>query len=264
MADIVFSDGFAVTLKHYYTTHQIDCQVILLPLLLGLGDIAQTNLLETRKTLLKIRNTHERHDDTDEWYQSILAGLKALDQAIIEQKPLRIWWTDLPDDSCGFAWLCDYLRDAQNQVTSVHVPLILSYEQFLFSIHSLGELSTADFAKYHLFSGEQPLLRDTRIAHSYLWRDLRKDNTPLRIMINGHLMSQPINFYDRFLLSHVSSVDFKKIPEVIGEVLGDGPSGVPAWWYRHRVDYLISKKALWYEKTSQQKWGRVKLRNLQN
>ncbi|KRK58343.1 DUF3658 domain-containing protein [Lentilactobacillus hilgardii] len=260
MVDIVFNDSFARTLKRYYMTHRIDRQVIVLPLLLGLGDIAQVNLLETRKTLLKIRNTHERRDDTDEWYQSILLGLKKLDKVVFEQKSLRIWWTDLPDDSCGFAWLCDYLKDIGNQISSVHVPLTLSHSRFLYELNNLGELVTDDLNKYHLFDYEQSLGRDARISHSYLWRDLRKDNTPLRIMINGHLMSQPINFYDRFLLSHVSPTVFTNILQVIGQTIGDGPSGVPDWWYRHRIDYLISKRALWYEEPVRQSAGYIKLR----
>ncbi|WP_263849934.1 DUF1835 domain-containing protein [Lentilactobacillus parafarraginis] len=59
MIDIVFNDAFARSLKYYYEQREIERQVISLPLFLGLGDIAQVNLLETRKTLLRIRNTHE-------------------------------------------------------------------------------------------------------------------------------------------------------------------------------------------------------------
>lgn len=256
MADVVFSDYFANNLKQYYRTYHINRQVIRLPLLLGLGDIAQADLFETRRTLLKIRSAHESGSTIDGWDQAIHDGVSELDEAIGKRETLRIWWTDLPDESCGFAWLCDYLKDQLVSATFVHVPLIFKNYPFEFQLSHFEDASLFDFVYRDCLKTEQLLSRNICLTYSYLWRDLRRDNTPLRIMINGHLMSQPINFYDRFLLSHVTSTHFNRIASVIEKTIEEGPLGVPGWWYRHRIDYLISNRVLWFEASS----GRIKLR----
>lgn len=257
MIDIVFNDAFARSLKYYYEQREIERQVVSLPLFLGLGDIAQVNLLETRKTLLRTRNTHEPSGNSGALYQMIVTGAADLQAAAAAGESLRIWWTDLPDDLCGFIWLCEELKGFKAPISMVHVPLTLTQGNTLYQLDSISDLTPPDFDNHHIFRLETQLTRETRLAYSNQWRALKRDNTPVRVVLNGHLLSQPIDFYDRFLLANLSRRQAVEIDEAISNTISFGPSGVPDWWYRHRIDYLVSNKVLAFQEGHRDRVGFV-------
>jgi hypothetical protein len=248
MIDVLFNESFANSLKYFYQQHQIANELIVLPVHLNLGDIALGNFIENRRTLFKIQSTHDRFSTTSRKMQQLTESLKQLDEVAERGLPIRIWWSDLSEDVCGFLWLCEALADKGARVFEIHVPLSFVRGEALVTLSSLGELLYDDIERLGLTKFEKPLTRQQRKVYRYGWRDLRSDNTPVRVNINGQLVSQPINFYDQFLLSQVSSKQFRNVVRVIGETLGRYPVGAPDWWYRHRIDYLISKGVLNFQK----------------
>lgn len=243
MIDIVFSDSFATTLRQYYQQKQMMHDVLSLPLYLSLGDISQRTFLESRKTVYKIQYAHTNESEalTSQSVHKIKKAMHNLDLALERDEPLRIWWSDKADDYCGFLWLCDYLVDFDVVTTSVHVPMVFStLGDELLTITGLGDLSESGIDKLQLFSFESALPKTERDAYHYYWAQLRGENNPVRTIINGLAISQSIDFYDRFIFANLSQRRFRDIIRVIGETVGNYPFG-PTWWYRHRIDYLVSK-----------------------
>lgn len=252
MIDVLFNESFSNSLKHFYQQHDIDNEIITLPVYLNLGDITEGNFIENRRTLFKIQSTHTRFSTTSERIRRLVAALDRLFEVVNQGLTIRIWWSDLSDDACGFFWLCEALLNKNTQITEIHVPLSFVKGEVLVTLGSLGELVDEDLEQLQLTQYERPLTRNRQKVSSYVWHDLRSDNTPVRVNINGQLVSQPITFYDQFLLSQVSPKRFRNVIRVIGETLGRFPVGAPDWWYRHRVDYLVSKGVLDYQKTDPQ------------
>lgn len=260
MIDVLFNESFSSTLKYYYQQHHIDQEVLSMPMYLGLGDINQWSFTEARKTLYKIMSTHSKTIDPNEYGEHLNAMTSRLKQAISNRETIRVWWSDLADDYCGFLWLCDYLSEHQLQMFSIHVPLSYAIQgNRLITLDSIGEITEDQLATLNLFKTEKVISAEKQLAYSYEWRELRSDNTPVRAMINGHMLSQKIDFYDQFLLGNVKKHRFRNIIRVIGDTIGSSPIGVADWWYCHRIDYLISKGVLDYKMPTNMAVGSIKL-----
>lgn len=260
MIDIVFSDSFASTLKYYYQKRHLDGQVLALPMYLSLGDISQRSFMESRQTIYKIEYAHYQASEqlTVEAVNALRQGLDQLSQSAQAGESFRIWWSETADDYCGFLWICDYLKDFSVQTMSVKVPMTLVREDSLMIISKLGEISEDVIDEFQLASLQRDLSANSRRAFSYYWHDLRSENNPIRTVINGTVVSQSIDFYDRFVLANLSQRRFRNILRVIGETLGDYPFTAD-WWYRHRIDYLVSKGSVDYKADPDAIVGKIKL-----
>lgn len=246
MIDVVFSDSFAMTLKQYYKQRRIDRRVLSMPMYLSIGDISQHSFVESRKTVYKIQYAHTRESErnTAEAVMHLRKALRALNSGLDMGEPIRIWWSGNADDYCGFLWLCDYLFDYDIVTTSIHLPMAFAtLGNELLTISGLGEISALGIDELELFSYESKLSKTQRNAYRYYWQQLRGENNPIRTIINGLAVSQSIDFYDRFIIANLSQQRYRNVMRVIGETLGNYPF-VPSWWYRHRIDYLVSKGSI--------------------
>lgn len=127
-------------------------------------------------------------------------------------------------------------------------------------ISGLGDLTPENIDEFNLFDLEKSVSKNRRTAYSYYWRDLRSENNPIRAVINGKCISQSIDFYDRFILLNLSDERFRKIIRVIGETIGNYPFA-PEWWYRHHIDYLVSKGSLEYKIDPDMMVGKIRIRH---
>jgi len=83
---------------------------------------------------------------------------------------------------------------------------------------SLAMLHPEIIASEKLWDLAEPLQTGTRTRYLDLWRQLRDENAPLRIIEGGNLVSAPISFFDSLLMSHASD-DWQKVARIVGEVL---------------------------------------------
>jgi hypothetical protein len=83
---------------------------------------------------------------------------------------------------------------------------------------SLGVLPHDVIASEKLWNLAEPLQTSMRTRYLDLWRQLRDENAPLRIIEGGNLVSAPISFFDSLLMSHATD-DWQKVARIVGEVL---------------------------------------------
>jgi Protein of unknown function/Domain of unknown function (DUF1835) len=84
----------------------------------------------------------------------------------------------------------------------------------------LGMLSADNILANALLDRAETLTSDQRAQYRALWRRLRTEDAPLRILSEGELVSAPLSFFDPLLLA-CASTEWKKAARVIGEALSD-------------------------------------------
>ena len=87
---------------------------------------------------------------------------------------------------------------------------------------SLAMLHHDIIASEKLWDLAKPLQTGTRTRYLDLWRQLRDENAPLRIVEGGMLRSAPITFFDSLLMSYATD-EWQKVMRIVGEGL------VAAW-----------------------------------
>ena len=85
-------------------------------------------------------------------------------------------------------------------------------------VRSVAMLPADDIRAHALWDLAEPLQIGTRDRYIDLWRQLRAENAPLRVLHNNRLRSAPITFFDELLMSYVAE-DWQKVARVVGQAL---------------------------------------------
>ena len=83
---------------------------------------------------------------------------------------------------------------------------------------SLGVLDPDQVVAMGLVDRTEPLPEPARSRYREIWRRLRAENAPLRVVSDSGLTSAPITFYDEELLSYAVG-HWRKVARIVGEVL---------------------------------------------
>lgn len=153
-------------------------------------------------------------------------------------EPIRIWWSDAPDESSGFYWAMWLLRETNATILSVKLPPFLLHEQEILEFRSCGEVPPELFVQ--LCSLEHEVSSNERNFYATRWQDLMTENAPLRAVVNGTLLSVSEDFYD-YSLRQALPTEPCRVAMVIGTALIHGPSGVSDWWYLNRLNRWIEE-----------------------
>jgi hypothetical protein len=73
-------------------------------------------------------------------------------------------------------------------------------------------------AREKLWDLAAPLQPSMRTRYLDLWRQLREENSPLRIIEGGTLRSAPITFFDSLLMTYATD-EWRKVARIVGEGL---------------------------------------------
>jgi hypothetical protein len=86
---------------------------------------------------------------------------------------------------------------------------------------TLGMLHPDIIRANKLWDLAEPLSPTTRTGYVDLWRQLRSENAPLRVLDAGKLISAPISFFDSTLMSYVTE-SWQRVSRVVGQALVSG------------------------------------------
>jgi hypothetical protein len=149
---------------------------------------------------------------------------------------IRVWVDSSPYSVCGYYCLCDLLRHAKCRLSKVVMP---EYWQDDENTMSKGGWNSVHPGKFYQFLNlEKDVPQIERLENSARWKELVKENAPLRAIINGRLMSVPIDFYDYLIVNELLDT-----PIVMGKLLGrlmmKHALGISDAWYRFRIEAMI-------------------------
>ena len=135
---------------------------------------------------------------------------------------VRIWYDpNNPDDICGLYWFLWMLKEKELSLRLALMPLPDYFQKDDGSIHvcrGWGEIPPEELGHYLYLQRE--MSAGFRTMACTLWEKLRKENAPLRVLINGKITSVEEDFYDSFIRSELGKQpEIFKEPQFIGKVL---------------------------------------------
>ena len=180
--------------------------------------------------------------------------LRRLKNYLEEGEAVRIWYCDAPYSRCGFYSLCQVLMGYENEISAVKLPEYVVRDKTIVSYHSWNEVSAEEFAAFLPY--EKPLSAEEVRMYAMLWDSLVEENSPLRAVVGGRVLSVPENFYDFLIWKWLGNVPVKQ-GRVIGNILGHAQLGVGDWWYAGRIAYYIEQGKILVIEDSENKYERM-------
>jgi hypothetical protein len=224
-----------------------------LNLALSVGDVSEqqpgTKRLQALEHLFSIYPPDVGHEAAQDIMRAVHKNLTAIQERAEAGEPIRVWYSNQPDDMCGLYWFMEQLRQwkaLDGELFLVKLPeWELDGDNTIIHRSGLGELSPEDWHKYldsQVFA--PPVLKSSFAAH---WRELQSENAPLRAVLNGQLVSAPESLYDGFIRREIEiEAEDEEFQEavVIGRVLGKYRLGIGDAWVALRIEEMIRAGAL--------------------
>ena len=217
--------------------------ILTFPFLLSFGDISED--IPGKKRIASLAELYRGNAvDPEEQAQYTMEEASNLDR-LSNASDLRTWYSDAPDELCGFAFLMERLTAQGFQGTVQAVKLPCPY---------VRPDGTADF--YHSWGQVESELWEP-LSHAArdispveqqgwanIWRGLRAQNAPLRAVMSGQLTGVPQNFYDAVIRQQIAALD----PEfeeglLVGRVISSLP-GLYSAFISLRLQVMVERGEL--------------------
>lgn len=160
-------------------------------------------------------------------------------------EPLRIWYSDKPDEYCGLCWLMAQLKsrvDPLPPMVTIKLPSRVRKGSTLCQYQGWGEVEPGDFGGFLPLA--EPVIPAFVLNMAALWQGLQQQNTPLRAVVNGVLQGVPENFYDPFIEAELQKMpDEFSEPSLVGHVIGRY-AGIGDFWIAQRIEKMIESGRL--------------------
>ena len=210
--------------------------VLTLSLGLDMGDIREP-LGEVRYQLQRQWYDGENEIADRDWGRNLEAAERL--KACGPGDTVRIWADRTPHSACGLLHAASLLKDTKAAVHVVFLPLWRETGdgKTLVSYLGWGEVEPELFG--HFLSHEIPVPPVALGAMAHQWEALRRENAPLRAVVNGQVRSVGENFYDEMIRRHIPEGQ-TKIANIIGDVLGWEKPGIGDVWLAERIRWMLS------------------------
>lgn len=237
-------------------------EVICLALMLDIGNIAEPIDSQDRQDLIFSMYTQNGWDDHPE----VLEELKETGKLYANEfdklirflktgEAIRIWYSDSPYSLCGLYFLCHQLRTYTNDMFVVKLPDYRQTSDNMITIYSnWGEVPDDEFSSFLCHEHKLTPIEKQTLGDN--WSELIVENSPLRAIVNGTLISVDETFYDFLILKHLSLTPIKE-SRFIGDILGHYPIGIGDWWYASRIEKMIAKGLIKITEDSKHKYART-------
>lgn len=247
MVEIVFGASACGTI-HSWKIHELHedaktIKIVNLHFMLCYGYLSEGIESDYRITLpLKMIMVGARERLTEEEYRKFgennLENWKKLKNYLKNGDPVRIWYSTNADELCGLMHVCTLLERYDNEVTLVKCPENVGYGSEFESVHGWGQLHPDQITEYS-YDSRRARKEEIRL-YAERWKELKKENAPLRAVIAGRAVSVPEDFYD-FLIRR--EFPFKRLKEaaLIGKIMGMSGFGVYDFWYQLRIQKMIQE-----------------------
>lgn len=152
---------------------------------------------------------------------------------------LRIWYSDQPDELCGLYWLLAQLVEVHPRISLVKLPEWDAGEGgALVRWTGWGEVAPGEWHRFLPFQRSVPPVFCSSCAAR--WRELQRENAPLRAVLNGRLVSAPETLYDDLILREIAAenAEFQEAA-FIGRILGKYQLGIGDSWVALRLETLL-------------------------
>lgn len=190
--------------------------VLGLSLALAVGDIQQP-LTENCPRRELLRRWYDGDKQEVRYWKENMETLGRL-QTCKTGEQVRIWADQTPESMCGLLFAASLLAETDAQVSAVFLPPWQERpDGTVVQNAGWGEVYPEEFGQF--LPLEQPLTPAVLRMLSARWRTLKKENAPLRAVVNGRVCSVGEDFYDGYIRRALPE-GREKIGVLIGNVLG--------------------------------------------
>lgn len=155
---------------------------------------------------------------------------------------IRIWYSDAPYSCCGFYHVCYMLEKYNSSVSVIKLPhIIRGKNQTIRLFNSWSEICYEELGQFLLL--EESLVTTEVNYYASKWKELREENSELRAVVNGRLISVPIDFYDHLIRKEIPKKEFK-VARLVGEIISKYQIRVSDAWFEDRIVHMIKQGEL--------------------
>ena len=254
MINVTFSDSLSGSLKmaDYYAKEQdrdvqdLSENIHSIYLNLSMGYIGSDELGEERRNeFIKINHDEKHEIFYGEWFdktRKIVANLEKLAKA---GERIRIWYSEAPDELCAFSWMISLLDSwgiDEDKILHVKLPNSLLFYNGDYETYSSSAMFEPN-ELVQLVGSQKVLTKGYKEAKIKQWKKVKEENTQLRTVLNGQIVSVYEDFYDSVIL-----IELKKLGDVFEEMKLIGHSIVKInatiEFVAGRIDEMIDKGIL--------------------
>lgn len=240
--------------------------VISLPFMLDIGSINVPLDSDYRKnlflkdTLINGINEADSIERIEQSWKKSLDEFKKLKEYASKGEHFRIWYSDGAYSRCGLYFVCHVLRDYPCKISVIKLPEYVIHSTGLVSIFkSWGEVPYDKL--YQFLSLEKELSRAEVQCFTMLWENLKDENSDLRVVVDGKLISASVDFYDTLIRQEISDDEFM-VAQVIGKLVVNNQLAVDETWYAKRIKWMIEQGELAIIKEDDRFYNYVLKKNL--
>ena len=170
-----------------------------------------------------------------EHWTACLEDLRQLERRAAEE-PVRIWADSTPDSQCGLLFAAELLARLGARASLVRLPPWRARQDGVVECCAgWGEVSAEELGGY--LPLEEPLPPPVLGMLAERWRELQRENAPLRAVVNGRVRSVEADFYDPAIRREFPEGEIR-VAALIGKVLSRQP-GVGDGLIAHRIQALL-------------------------
>jgi len=179
-------------------------------------------------------------EQLDRWIDGGAETLRAVLERSAAGEPVRLWYSDQPDELCGFYWLLARLDGLEScgPVSAVKLPRWDQRDNSVVTYTAWGDVPPGEWSRF--LPLEQPVSPTLRRACANRWRELQEENAPLRTVLNGTLAGVPEDFYDSFIRRTLARMEREfNESRLIGEVIGRCQLGIGDGLIHRRIQAMV-------------------------
>lgn len=210
---------------------------------LELGYIDSEHFIESRKKWIDLFFSVCSIKERAKILKEDISRFESIVQAAKNGEILRIWCATTPCSKSGYYHLIYNLQGIDCPIFVVDMPS--SFSSFRSGDdsydHSWGEVEPVLMEKGVVLQRE--LLKEERDAIALKWDKLARENSNLRLNVNGELTSVPEDYLDKEIMSYAPNGEFKMV-KLIGSMLGNSRHGINDSFIAVRIEELILKNQL--------------------
>ena len=219
--------------------------ILCFPLALSTGDITEDGIGKQRLSALQMLVSiypDEVMRASQDMFTTAQKSFEELLSRVENGESIRVWTSNVPDDACGLCWMIEQLKHIGFEhldITCVKLPEFhVMPDNTVVTYSGWGEVAPHQWG--HLALLGQKLPADYMHGLSLRWQQLKKENAPLRAVVNRSLVSVPESFYDSFILQELDAEEDEFMEaRVIGKVLGKYSLGISDSLVAIRIEQFI-------------------------
>lgn len=218
-------------------------------LALSMGTFLEDVFSIQRQAILAQMLYHDPDDTEEDIKKSVYRMQGSLKQIAARMKngeAVRIWYSNQPDELCGFYWFMDWLNHLEADEKTVIFVKLPEWESGengeIIQRVSFGEVT--EDAWYRYLSLQETASPGILQMCSMHWKRFVQENAPLRAMLNGRLVSVSEDIYDSFIRREIDALPEQFYEaKLIGNVFGY-QLGISDFFIHSRIEQMISAGAL--------------------